>query len=110
MSPGDLDGLLAPLIGDPSPDLLVGFDTSDDAGVYRLDAERALVVTADFITPVVDDPRTFGRVAAANSLSDVYAMGAQLSQRLIQTSVKVGHLAFFDVTGRIARTLLDLCK
>lgn len=57
-------------------DLLVGFETADDAGVYRLDAERAVVCTADFITPVVDDPRTFGRVAAANSLSDVYAMGA----------------------------------
>jgi len=63
------------LAGGTSPDLLVGFDTADDAGVYRLDAERALVVTADFITPVVDDARTFGRVAAANSLSDVYAMG-----------------------------------
>lgn len=57
------------------PDLLVGFDTSDDAGVYRLDAERAIVSTADFITPVVDDARTFGMVAAANSISDVYAMG-----------------------------------
>jgi len=53
----------------------VGFETSDDAGVYRLDAERAVVCTADFITPVVDDAHTFGRVAAANSLSDVYAMG-----------------------------------
>jgi selenide,water dikinase len=57
------------------PDLLVGFDTADDAAVYRLDDERAVVSTADFITPVVDDPRTFGRVAAANSISDVYAMG-----------------------------------
>ena len=56
-------------------DLLVGFETADDAAVYRLDAERAMVCTADFITPVVDDPRTFGRIAAANSLSDVYAMG-----------------------------------
>ncbi|MEZ4386226.1 MAG: selenide, water dikinase SelD [Candidatus Krumholzibacteriia bacterium] len=78
MSPGDLDGLLAPMLaGERSPDLLVGFDTSDDAGVYRLDSERALVVTADFITPVVDDARTFGQVAAANSLSDVYAMGGR---------------------------------
>ena len=67
--------MLAPLIGSTAPELLVGFETSDDAGVYRLDAERALVVTADFITPVVDDAHTFGRVAAANSLSDVYAMG-----------------------------------
>ena len=64
-------------MGAHSPELLVGFETSDDAGVYRLDADRALVVTADFITPVVDDARTFGRVAAANSLSDVYAMGGQ---------------------------------
>jgi len=57
--------------------LLVGFETSDDAGVYRLDDTRAVVCTADFITPVVDDPRTFGRIAAANSLSDVYAMGGR---------------------------------
>jgi len=64
-------------VGTRAPELLVGFETSDDAGVYRLDAERALVVTADFITPVVDDPDTFGRVAAANSLSDVYAMGGR---------------------------------
>lgn len=56
-------------------DLLVGFETADDAAVYRLDDARAVVSTADFITPVVDDPFTFGRVAAANSLSDVYAMG-----------------------------------
>lgn len=59
------------------PDLLVGFETADDAAVYRLDDTRALVVTADFITPVVDDAQTFGRVAAANSLSDVYAMGGR---------------------------------
>lgn len=67
--------ILAPIRAVAPPDLLVGFETSDDAAVYRLDAERAMVCTADFITPVVDDPRTFGRVAAANSLSDVYAMG-----------------------------------
>ena len=58
-------------------DLLVGFETSDDAGVYRLDDTRAVVCTADFITPVVDDARTFGRIAAANSLSDIYAMGGR---------------------------------
>ncbi len=55
--------------------LLVGLDTSDDAAVYRLDSERALVQTLDFFTPIVDDPFTFGQIAAANSLSDVYAMG-----------------------------------
>lgn len=56
-------------------DLLVGLDTSDDAAVYRFDPERALVQTLDFFTPIVDDPYTFGAIAAANSLSDVYAMG-----------------------------------
>ena len=67
--------ILAPIQAAAGPNLLVGFDTADDAGVYRLSAEQAVVCTADFITPVVDDPRTFGRVAAANSISDVYAMG-----------------------------------
>ncbi len=59
------------------PDLLVGSATGDDAAVWRLDAERALVVTTDFITPVVDDARTWGRIAAANAVSDVYAMGGR---------------------------------
>ncbi len=66
---------MAPIQAAAGPNLLVGFDTADDAGVYRLTAERAIVSTADFITPIVDDPRTFGRIAAANSISDVYAMG-----------------------------------
>jgi selenide,water dikinase len=64
-----------PLISDDN--LLVGIDTADDAAVYRLNESLALVFTVDFITPVVDDPYTFGAVAAANSLSDVYAMGAR---------------------------------
>lgn len=57
--------------------MLVGIATSDDAAVYRLDAGTALVATVDVFTPIVDDPRDFGRIAAANSLSDVYAMGAR---------------------------------
>ena len=59
------------------PNLLVGRETSDDAGVYRLSDEVALVQTVDFITPVVNDPYDFGRIAAANALSDVYAMGGR---------------------------------
>lgn len=59
------------------PELLVGTETGDDAAVWRLDDRRALVSTADFITPVVDDARTWGQVAAANSVSDVYAMGGR---------------------------------
>ncbi len=60
-----------------SENVLVGFDTSDDAGVYRLNPECALVQTVDFFTPIVDDPYTFGAIAAVNALSDVYAMGGR---------------------------------
>lgn len=59
------------------PDLLVGNDTGDDAAVYRLDNNTAIIVTVDFFTPITDDPYEFGSVAAANSLSDVYAMGGK---------------------------------
>lgn len=59
------------------PDVLVDARTADDAAVYRLDADRALVATTDFFTPIVDDPFDFGRIAAANALSDIYAMGAR---------------------------------
>jgi selenide,water dikinase len=59
------------------PNLLVGAATADDAGIYRLDRERALVQTVDFFTPIVDDPFWYGQIAAANSLSDVYAMGGR---------------------------------
>jgi selenide,water dikinase len=59
------------------PDLIVGTETSDDAGVFRLRPDLAIVNTVDFFTPIVDDPYTFGQIAAANALSDVYAMGAQ---------------------------------
>lgn len=59
------------------PNLLVGFETSDDAGVYRLTEEIALVQTVDILTPIADEPRAFGQIAAANSLSDVYAMGGR---------------------------------
>lgn len=59
------------------PELLVGIETSDDAAVYRLNAEQAIVATTDFFMPIVDDPRDFGRIAAANAISDVYAMGGR---------------------------------
>ena len=64
-------------LGSPfAPDLLLGFETSDDAAVLRVSDEVAAVLTVDFLTPLVDDPRDFGRIAAANALSDVFAMGA----------------------------------
>jgi len=72
-----LDSVLPKLPKQFDPHVLVGFDTSDDAGVYQLTPELALVQTVDFFTPIVDDPYTFGQIAAANSLSDVYAMGGR---------------------------------
>jgi selenide, water dikinase len=70
-----LDQALAGLPRQFDPRVLIGFETSDDAGVFQLTPECALVQTVDFFTPIVDDPYTFGQIAAANSLSDVYAMG-----------------------------------
>jgi selenide,water dikinase len=72
-----LDQVLAQIPRWANENVLVGFDTSDDAGVYKLTPECALVQTVDFFTPIVDDPYTFGAIAAANALSDVYAMGGQ---------------------------------
>jgi selenide,water dikinase len=72
-----LDSVLRRLPRPTDPKVLVGFDTNDDAGVYLLSPEMALVQTVDFFTPIVDDPFTFGQIAAANSLSDVYAMGGK---------------------------------
>lgn len=59
-----------------NPALLVGYDSSDDAAVYRVSDEVAIIETVDFFTPIVDDPYLFGQIAAANALSDVYAMAA----------------------------------
>jgi selenide,water dikinase len=72
-----LDKVLASVPRWANENVLIGFDTADDAGVYKLTAELALVQTVDFFTPIVDDPYTFGAIAAANALSDVYAMGGQ---------------------------------
>lgn len=69
--------MLGKLARQHDPNVLVGFDKADDAGVYKISAGQALVQTVDFFTPIVDDPFTFGQIAATNSLSDVYAMGGQ---------------------------------
>jgi len=69
--------VLGKLARQNDPNVLVGFDTADDAGVYKISATQALVQTVDFFTPIVDDPYTFGQIAATNSLSDVYAMGGR---------------------------------
>jgi selenide, water dikinase len=72
-----LDAVLGRLARQQDPNVLVGFEHADDAGVYQLTPETALVQTADFFTPIVDDPYIFGQIAASNSLSDVYAMGGK---------------------------------
>lgn len=77
LSPGMLDSILRGLPASRDPHVLVGFDTNDDAGVYQLDENLAIVQTVDFFTPVADDPFTFGQIAATNALSDIYAMGGK---------------------------------
>lgn len=77
LPPGLLAAVLAKLPTQSDGNLLVGYDTSDDAGVYRIAPNLALVQTVDFFTPLVDDPFTFGQIAATNALSDVYAMGGR---------------------------------
>lgn len=77
LPPGSLSAVLARLPRQEHPDLIVGFETSDDAGVFRLSPQQALIQTVDFFTPMVDDPFTYGRIAAINALNDVYAMGGK---------------------------------
>jgi selenide, water dikinase len=77
LNPATLDAVLRNLPRQTDPNVLVGFDTNDDAGIYLINEGLALVQTVDFFTPIVDDPFLFGQIAAANSLSDVYAMGGR---------------------------------
>lgn len=85
--------------------VLIGFDKADDAGVYRLSDALALVLTVDFFTPIVDDPYTYGQIAAANSLSDVYAMGGKpITALSVLAYPESGDL---DVLGQILRGGLD---
>jgi selenide, water dikinase len=77
LSPAVLDKVLGKLPRQHDPNVLVGFDHADDAGIYRINAGTALVQTVDFFTPIVDDAFTFGQIAATNALSDVYAMGGR---------------------------------
>lgn len=81
MGPGDLKQTIRTLVP-CNENVLVGFDSCDDASVFRLNDEEAMVQTLDFITPVVDDPYVYGKIAAANSLSDVFAMGAEVKTAL----------------------------
>ena len=94
--------LLAGLPATTDPNVLVGFQTSDDAGVYRLRDDLALVQTVDFFTPIVDDPFDFGRIAATNALSDIYAMGA--------TPVSALNLVAFSLAELGEEILLEILR
>ena len=106
MGPGDLSEALAPLARSTDPRLLVGHDTFDDAGVFRLTNDLALVQTVDFFAPIVDDPYTFGQIAAANALSDVFAMGGEPLTALCVVGFPTGKLPL-DVLTEILRGGLD---
>lgn len=83
LGPGVLDRVLSLLPkGERDPDLLIGYDSHDDAAVYRVSEDLAVVQTLDFFPPMVEDPYTFGRIAAANALSDIYAMGGEVKTAL----------------------------
>jgi len=99
LAPGDLAQVLSKLPHQHNENVIVGFDTADDAGVFRLSDDVALVQTLDFFTPVADDPFVYGQVAAVNSLNDVYAMGGKpLSALSIVCYPQKGD---FDVLGKI---------
>jgi selenide,water dikinase len=91
----------APLAG-AFPDLLVGAETADDGAVWRLNAEQALVATTDFFMPIVDDPFDFGRIAATNALSDIYAMGARPILALAIVGMPVGKLSVETIRAILA--------
>jgi len=111
IAPGVLSQILAQsgAAGVVPPDLLVGLETADDAAVYRLNDEQALVATTDFFMPIVDDPYEFGRIAATNALSDVYAMGGKPIMALALVAMPVAQLPL-EVIGAILRGGQDVCR
>ncbi|MGQ0596886.1 selenide, water dikinase SelD [Aquabacterium sp.] len=107
-------GLLAEILsrapqGLVPPELMVGLETSDDAAVYRLNDTQALVATTDFFTPIVDDPRDFGRIAATNALSDIYAMGGTPIMALALVGMPIAKLPP-EVIGQILSGGAEVCR
>jgi selenide,water dikinase len=101
MGPGDLKQTIRSLVPD-NENVLVGFENSEDASVYKINENEALVQTVDFITPVVDDPFVYGKIAAANSLSDIFAMGAEVKTAL--------NIVGFDKTNHNYEVLSELLR
>ena len=110
IAPGVLAGILRGTSGMPlPPELLVGIDTADDAAVWRLNDQQALVATTDFFMPIVDDPFDFGRIAATNALSDVYAMGGTPIMALAVVGMPINVLSV-ETIGRILDGGASVCR
>ena len=111
IAPGVLTDLLARSSVPPQlfPDLLVGTETADDAAVYRINEHQAIVATTDFFMPIGDDPYDFGRIAATNALSDVYAMGGQPIMALAVVGMPINVLPH-DVIARILEGGQSVCR
>ena len=109
IAPGVLSDILKNSTGFPvPPQLLVGIETADDAAVYQLNDEQALIATTDFFMPIVDDPHDFGRIAATNAISDVYAMGGTPIMALALVGMPINVLST-DTIGKILAGGQDVC-
>lgn len=110
IAPGVLSEILKGTAGLPVPrELLVGIETSDDAAVYQLNDEQALIATTDFFMPIVDDPFDFGRIAATNAISDVYAMGGRPILALALVAMPINVLSTATI-GRILEGGASVCR
>ena len=110
IAPGVLSSILRGTTAMPlPPELLVGIETADDAAVYRLNDQQALVATTDFFMPIVDDPFDFGRIAAANALSDVYAMGGTPIMALALVGMPINVLSLATI-GKILEGGAHVCR
>ena len=109
IAPGVLSEILKSSTGFPVPkELLVGIETADDAAVYKLNDEQALIATTDFFMPIVDDPYDFGRIAATNAISDVYAMGGRPIMALALVGMPINVLSI-ETIGRIIKGGESIC-
>ncbi|WP_395007524.1 selenide, water dikinase SelD [Undibacterium sp.] len=110
IAPGVLAEILKNSSGFPIPEaLMVGIETSDDAAVYRLNDEQALIATTDFFMPIVDDPYDFGRIAATNAISDVYAMGGTPIMALALVGMPINQIPL-EVIGKIIQGGESICR
>src|SRR6476660_8301883 len=110
IAPGVLSEILKKSTGFPVPkELMVGIETADDAAVYKLNDEQALIATTDFFMPIVDDPFEFGRIAATNAISDVYAMGGKPIMALALITMPIDQLTIEQI-GQVIRGGESICR